>query len=167
MVAYDPAMHVVQPEEPVVSALKKPTRHAVHTADELAVATVPYMPAAQAVHRVAAVAAAKVPATQAAQPEVPVVSALNIPGRHAVHAAGVAVTVEMYPGVTQHLTFTMVAAPALPTLLPAAPPPPGVAAVPGFVAPVTYAPKAALMYELPPPPPVGHWLPPHMPPPPP
>ena len=52
-------MQAVQAEVPVVSALKDPATHPVHTADEDAVATFPYLPA---VHTV--------------QAEVPVIRAL-------------------------------------------------------------------------------------------
>ena len=52
-------MHAVHTEVPVASALYLPAAHAVHTKDEDAVDTLPYMPAVHAV-----------------QPDVHVVSAL-------------------------------------------------------------------------------------------
>jgi hypothetical protein len=67
---------VVQLEEPKVSALYRPTAHAVHTCDAVATATLPYLPAAHAVHAGAAVEIAPpplyAPAVHAAQPPAPV-----------------------------------------------------------------------------------------------
>ena len=43
-------MQAMQAGVPVVSALKDPATHPVHTAEVDAVATLPYLPAAHAVH---------------------------------------------------------------------------------------------------------------------
>ena len=77
---------------PVVSELYEPAAHAEHTADVGAPATAPYVPATQPVHTcvvVACLTSLYMPAPHMAHALGPVVSELNEPAAHAVHAAEV------------------------------------------------------------------------------
>ena len=128
----------------------------MHTADVDAVATSPYLPAVHAVHTVDVDAADTLPyapAKQAVHADVPVVSALYKPAKHAVQAVELVGIREKNPVAAQHTTLVTVTAPAMPAGVAVFDPATWARPVPAVKVTVPRYAAAPFTYEEPPPPP--------------